>query len=241
MGEEASQSISENQALQACQILFGANIDLSPGFLQYLRPSGVRAAYLRRAKEVHPDRHIHEDPSLQQKQNALFRQLVEAMETASNYLKQRPIRLAAQKTASRYYRGPIPQLPLKIGMYLYYRGLIHTQHLIDALTWQRRQRASIGQLAKQWGWLDDQGIHAILCNRDRLVKFGKFGERARDMGYLTTNQVKGLLWLQRAQQEKLGQYFVQAGVVTPVQMERLVVLLKKHNAQAARKPKIAKK
>ena len=39
----------------ACKILFGAEVRVSSDFLNYIKPSGLKTAYRRRALETHPD------------------------------------------------------------------------------------------------------------------------------------------------------------------------------------------
>jgi len=47
--------MEEQQLLHACRILFGAELNLSRGFLDYLQLSGLKSAYRKRAWETHPD------------------------------------------------------------------------------------------------------------------------------------------------------------------------------------------
>lgn len=48
-------NIKEQQLLRACTVLFGAEVMVSRGFLDYLQLSGLKSAYRRRALETHPD------------------------------------------------------------------------------------------------------------------------------------------------------------------------------------------
>jgi hypothetical protein len=49
-------SSSHSELFTSCRILFGAELQCSPEFLDYLQISGVKSAFRRRAMETHPDR-----------------------------------------------------------------------------------------------------------------------------------------------------------------------------------------
>jgi len=46
------------ELFQACATIFGSEIKISPDFLAYLQPIGIKAAYRKRALETHPDRAV---------------------------------------------------------------------------------------------------------------------------------------------------------------------------------------
>ena len=46
---------AEQDLHNACQVLFGADIAVSRGFLDYLQLSGLKSAYRKKALETHPD------------------------------------------------------------------------------------------------------------------------------------------------------------------------------------------
>lgn len=51
-----NQSSSHHELFTSCRILFGAELQCSREFLDYLQISGVKSAFRRRAMETHPDR-----------------------------------------------------------------------------------------------------------------------------------------------------------------------------------------
>lgn len=51
-----NQSSSHSELFTSCRILFGAELQCSREFLDYLQISGVKSAFRRRAMETHPDR-----------------------------------------------------------------------------------------------------------------------------------------------------------------------------------------
>jgi hypothetical protein len=245
-------SVTETEIVQACRTIFGKNINISRDFLYYMQPSGARSAYRKRAKENHPDLFTNDPVHVQQKQTALFRDILHAYDTITLFFKQRDQGAcdrsphvhqtrpkpengkpahhktsAGRKTNNAYYSGMIPNRILQIGQYLYYRGKISFGSMIDAVVWQRKQRPSIGEIAVQWGLLEAADLGTIMkaCDRPRF-----FGEKAVELGLLTTFQVNTILLYQRSQQMRLGDYFVQHTIVATEEMEQLVQDLTEHNA-----------
>lgn len=141
---------------------------------------------------------------------------------------------AHAKYKGRFYRGKIPTKICKIGLYLYYRGLIPFKTLIEALVWQRRQRPSIGQLARRWGWMKEADIDKVMNAKQQS---GLFGEKAVDIGVLSEFQVRTLIYFQGTLHKKLGQYFIEKGFFSPEEMENLVKELHEHNARILNRDK----
>ena len=236
--------ITETSVLDACRTIFGADVSLSREFLFYLQPSGAKTAFRKIAKETHPDLFAAEQPDVQKRQNEQFRQVLQAYELLNVFFKRREgglwvssdrfstpdlSRQARRESArgDRFYRGDVPRRILEIGLYLYYRGSIPYRALIDALVWQRGQRPVMGDIAKRWSWLDEEKVKTILDFRGRPLRFG---EKAVHLGYLTPFHIKAMLWYQRSQQERLGQFFLRKGYLSPGELEQLVRDLNGHNA-----------
>ncbi len=240
--------------MRACQTLFGEHVDICRDFLYYVQPSGVKSAYRKKAKENHPDLFAAHSPYIQQKQTALFREILRAYDVLTLFFKQREegawnpgprtprprrrnqedrkARPSTETASSRtgdktYYRGNVPFRTLQIGQYLYYRGKISFGGLIKALVWQRKQRPSLGDIAQQWGFLDADGVDRIFkaCGRPRL-----FVEKAVELGLLTIFQVNTILLYQRSQQDRLGKYFVLNNTLSAGELDRLARECKEHNA-----------
>jgi len=247
-------AITEIDVVQACRTLFGADINISKDFLHTMHPRGIKSAFRKKAKEHHPDLFAANPVHIQQRQTALFRDIVGAYDILNHYFKQRESgtwnpaqtpRPAAKRThpnaaparparASAFsqpeenmYRGNVPDQVLQIGQFLYYRGRISFDALIASLVWQRKQRPSMGDIALLWGWIDAAGLEKIsrACERLRL-----FGEKAVEMGLLTVFQVNAILLYQQANQDRLGNYFIQHGLSSEEELSLLVEDLKEHNA-----------
>ncbi len=233
--------ISEIEAFRACRVLFGGDLKLNRDFLHYLQPSGAHSAFRKMAKNTHPDScqiHLQGKPDRVQQ----FQDLNQAHQLIQTYLRQRDLIAARNRTSTatrrprptttqseRYQskpsQGPLPTRPLQFGIYLYYRGVISFSTLIGALTWQRQQRPTIGQIAQRWGWMDESAIAQILTSR----RTGRFGERAEQLGLLSSIQVRAILLHQRTRQSKIGNYFVEQGLLTAEDVERLLYELSDHN------------
>lgn len=241
--------ISEAEVFRACRTLFGPELRLNRDFLHYLQPSGVRTAFRQKAKQTHPDRFAVASSHVREKQHRLFQDLNQAHETVLNFLKQREALLASHSFRSRpassysaqppqqrrrhdgppqgrYYRGPMPSRPLQFGLYIYYLGLVPFSAIISAIAWQRRQRPILGEIARRWGWLDDQQIKQILAYRNGG---SKFGERAEQLGLLSSLQVRAILLHQRSRQQQMGHYFVEQGFFDEETLNRLLEQLAEHN------------
>ena len=237
--------ITEAEVFRACRTLFGAELNLSRDFLHYLQPAGVRSAYRKKAKATHPDRFAVSAASTQEKQQRLFQDLNQAHQTVQKFLKQRerspvtsyfrnrsnagyaqPKRRRQDRPYSKFYRGPLPTRPLQFGLYLYYLGIIPFNAVISAITWQRRQRPVLGDIAKRWGWLDEEQIRKVLNHRGGGHKFG---ERAEDLNLLTSLQVRALLMHQQTRQKQMGHYFIEQGFFDEDELHYLLTQLAEHN------------
>lgn len=236
--------IPESELFHACRVLFGSELHLSRDFLNYLQPSGVRTAYRKKAMDTHPDRFASSCTSVKAKQEKLFQSLNQAHEIVQNFLKQRnanpaeafkkaqpkhysrPYAKRPSQGKSHVYNGPLPTRPLQLGQYLYYRGLIPYAAVISAITWQRRQRPSLGEIARRWRWLNDRDIERILKLRGG---FSRFGERAERLGLLNPLQVRTLLLHQRTHQQQIGRYFVENNYLTEHALDVLLSELSEHN------------
>ena len=242
----------EAELFDACRVLFGTQVEVSRDFLHYIQLDGLKNAYRNRARECHPDSYAGEGDLLARTE--LFRQSAEAYELLTTYLRDRTLPALKKKPATaaggfrqpphhrwtrmqqqkprardeRYYDGPLPPIELRIGLYLYFRGLISYQAVVRSLLWQRDQRPALGVLACNWGWLTDDLIDYILSACHMPMPFG---ERAVKLGMLTENQLKVLLFHQRSLQQPIGRYFVQQGLLNEQSLLRLLKERLQHNRE----------
>lgn len=238
--------VTEAEVYRACRTLFGPELHLSSDFLTYLQPSGVRSAYRSRAKVIHPDRFSATSPAaVKARQHRLFQDLNQAHQTVQSYLQQRgnaarsplreprprPQRTRPDRPRPTSAYGFLPRRPLQFGQFLYYLGEIPFATLIAGITWQRRQRPLLGQIARRWGWLSDEQIRTVIHSRHGL---NRFGEKAEHLGLLSSQQVRTLLFHQRSLQQRLGEYFVAHGLFDQATLNRLLDQLAEHNRRHRR-------
>lgn len=244
-------TFSDQQLLSACRVLFGPDVTLNQGFLWYLQTTGIKSAYRKRVKESHPDAHPLADAHLLALLRTQFNEITLAYQLLDSYLHRRgdsqkngcyetsaeilqagevrsPASFTKESNNSReLLKGrSLPLVVIKTGRYLYLRGYTTFQSIPDALYWQRRQRPSMGVKARQWGWLDNTSVVAIL--RATHIS-GKFGERAVKLGYLSTYQKEMLLSFQQSSQQLIGRYFIQLGILSEAQLAALLGELHDHN------------
>jgi hypothetical protein len=232
----------EIELLDACRVLF-PNAEVNRQFLGYIQHDGLKNAYRNRAWECHPD--ACEDGVADLRRTELFRRSVEAYKLLDSFIKERkslPIRYArpvskssfpkpvVEKRAAdeQYYNGPLPTIELKLGLFLYYSGLVSYQAVVRALIWQRSLRPPIGDFACQWGWLTEKDVTVILAATDIV---GSFGERAIALGLLTQSQLNLILLHQRSRQQPIGTYFVEQNLLSELTLRHNLRALDRHNRE----------
>lgn len=228
----------------ACHILFGPEVEVSTHFLASLHVEKLKTAFKKKALETHPDRArlLNKDAA---KLNERFKEVNEAydrlglmLNQGANHIKGSAYTDAqagkgysfhSQKTkgfSNHYYQGNIPHWPLLLGRFLYYSGRISWGALIEAITWQRRQRPNLGQMALQAGFLSQAGIKRIIQAR----KVGeRFGECAVRMGLLNAFQLRSLLKQQNRRQSPIGTYFVEKNILTQAELSHVLKQQRSHN------------
>lgn len=238
------------EILDACRVLFGPEVDTSLEFLRYLQPSGLRAAYRRRALETHPDRSM----ALGENQAGMSDRFIEATTAYETLIPlvqgNGTLRISADPgrdsrkgksgaTQARqsgfsdlYYTRDIPKREMPIGQYLYFSGLISWRTLIEAITWQRRQRPLIGQIALRWRMLSVADVQKVLTEKGFRERFG---DRAVRLGYLSHFQLMAILGKQRSLQLPIGKYFVRHGILSRHCVEIMALRHRNHNRNASRR------
>lgn len=229
--------------MEACRILFPQE-DVGREFLCRIQVDGLKSAYRNRVWECHPD--ACGETGDQARRTELFRRSVEAYNLLHNFLRERqrprlPLRRAVPRPkpvfrvepaapvpGEQYYQGPFPTIELKLGLYLYYSGVVSYQAVVRAMVWQRDQRPPLGDFARRWGWLSEADVAAVLAATDIV---GSFGERAVALGLLTQSQLNLILLHQRSLQQQIGRYFVEQGLMSELTLRQHLRGLARHNAQ----------
>ncbi|MFA6412330.1 MAG: DnaJ domain-containing protein [Syntrophales bacterium] len=202
----------------------------------------MKTAYRKLVMETHPDRayHIGVDEAVLEER---FKEVHRAYEQVFSYIQEpdryiltmpprslyRPNRPATKPPSphhQHFYKGEIPSRKIFMGQFLYYSGVISMRQMWDAVVWQKIQRPRLGDIACQLRWLSPLDIQNILRRRRRGELFGEFGLRT---GLLSFYQVLVLLGRQKILQPRIGNYFIERGILLPKKLDALEAALKDHN------------
>lgn len=227
----------------ACRELFGPEVETCPEFLHYLQPSGIKSAFRRKAKETHPDHFADKALHLQNVQAARFCRVKSAYEALSSFVSQREQDLPTAKRRPQAWPRhrqpagksagsddcllPVPQRVLQLGRYLYYRKVITFNELLQAVSWQRASRGTLGFIAREWGWMTASEVFTVVSAKLP----GKFGEKAVRLGILNPSRLKMILLEQKIRHQRIGQYFIQFKVLTPQELDLHLKELRLHNSR----------
>jgi hypothetical protein len=96
----------------------------------------------------------------------------------------------------------------------------------SAVGWQKMQRPRLGDIARNLRWLTPEDICRILYHRSRGELFGEFALRR---GMLSYYQILVLLGRQKRLQPRIGDYFIEKGILLPGTLEEAAAALKEHN------------
>jgi curved DNA-binding protein CbpA len=241
-------TVHENSLFEACQLLFGRQVDVSRDFLLYIQSSGIKSAYRKMALQTHPDRFASEGEDTPD--NDLFIETNQAYELLSDFVNARDRREIRMETVSAprqsqdrnsrskrrrnarktkketFYRGNIPNRGLLFGQYLFYSGKVSWESLIRAIVWQRNQRPRVGEIAMSWNLLSDWQFRLILMKR----RPGELlGDAAVRMGLLKQAQVNALLYRQRRIQKPFGEYFLIHNILSRLELKSILTDFIRHN------------
>ncbi|MEI8254930.1 MAG: DnaJ domain-containing protein [Deltaproteobacteria bacterium] len=236
--------VNEREVLRACGALFGSAPGARDELLRSLSLAGVKSEFRKLAFEHHPDRHARESPAEQGRQTERFKQIVEAYALLGRFVEARergewspaPASVPARSEAPRrpdatpWSRGhgahgphgasggPSSSFRVPIGQRLLRQHLITHRDLVEALAWQRAQRPRVGEIAERWQWMSPEEVQ--FTTRVRSLGL-RFGEKAVSFGYIAGEQLDRILWFQRSRQRRLGEYFVELGLVSEQELQSL--------------------
>lgn len=200
----------------------------------------VREAFRRRALDTHPDRAValgrNEASLAKEFRNLLEAYKVLAREQGTPKGQHPDVRPPPVKNSKDHlHHGTLPRRPLRFAEFLYYSGRVSWRNLVEAVAWQRRQRPAIGRIAVEWGHLSDDEVREILAHRRREGPTSEpFGECAKRLGFISGVQLLALLGRQRRLQRRIGQFFVEAGLLREGEVLSFDEDLNRHNARWCR-------
>ena len=226
------------EIMNACRLLFSSTRSVDACFLESIDDNDLKIAFRKKALTVHPDRSraLGKD---REELLPLFQDVASAYDTLKAFVSdkgegadEKPVHPGGRRSKAtrppdgaytavkdHYYHGYMPSRELRLAEFLYYSGMISWQTLIAAIVWQKRQRPLFGQIARQWRYLSEEEINSILRQKTRQEKFG---ECALRRGYLTPFQLLVVAGRQKQLQPRIGIHFVNQGLFSEFQLDRLV-------------------
>jgi hypothetical protein len=221
-GKLLEQTINQ-KTLQACKVLFGSHIHITRDFLCYIRASGVKTAYRKKALETHPDLNIVSEDDFRSVLDA-YQLLMDIVSAAEK--EERKNSGESRSSQEFFYSWAIPSRYLLFGQFLYYSGTISLKTLVRAITWQKSQRPAIGQIALKWGYFERETLYTILKQK---LPGEKFGDCALRLGIIDEFKRLALIGKQRNLQSLFGSFFVENNIMTSSDVEYNLQQQRKHN------------
>lgn len=241
--------VVEQDLLQACQVIFGEELNISREFLEYVQMSGVKSAYRKRAKETHPDRLVGQGRQAQMRGAQQFQVVQQAYKNLSVYLdaRERGLRLAevppdrpsspssarqtraarsdfARKRArARQQKNAGPRQSSFQGRNFGQTGQTHKGTQGNLFTGRLPDRPLLfGHFLYYSGLVDWQTIiKALVWQRTSRPRLGDIGRR---FGWLSAEDVVSLL--RSPDGQPFGQRAVDRGILTPRQLNTLLAFQK---------------
>ena len=140
----------------------------------------------------------------------------------------RPEEFQYRGVMTPFWEGPLPLRVLRFGRYLYYKGVISWDTLVEGLMWQAEQRPVLGRVLLSKGYISRKELQHIITHRGRGEFFGNC---ARRLGFITPSQLEGALIQQQKQERRLGVYFIRRGLLSPDSLRRYLKRHEVHNRQ----------
>jgi len=233
--------------LSACRVLFAPRAEFDQVFLDGLDVATVRRGFRSRAMEVHPDRAaaLGRSPAVLAKAfgqvEAAYRLLCEHLNpcpqskdttpaTPPAHPAPQPRRECPTPPPDHFWSGHVPPRTLRFGEYLYYSGRIPWMQLIHALVWQTRQHTRFGQIAASLGYLTAESIAKSLSQRRPTEKIGEAALRLRLLSVL---QQQAVLHAQTRGRRRIGDYFLESGILAADELAQFEHGFRSHNARVA--------
>jgi hypothetical protein len=185
----------------------------------------LKSAFRRRAHQLHPDKARAVGLSEQALAHR-FRELKHAYDYLLALLD------APALIAERRFRRPgaIPRKRLRFAQYLYFTGIIDWHTLLAAMRWQHSARPRLGEIARQMSFLSSEDVGEILRLRGGAERFG---DAALRLGRLDHVRLFAVLGRQRRFDRPIGRFFVDHGILTPVELAQQLDRHWAHNLACA--------
>ncbi|MBD3317507.1 MAG: hypothetical protein GF344_17085 [Chitinivibrionales bacterium] len=213
------------EAIRACEELFRVPRRVARVILPSIRARDVKAAAPGAVAEL---RKHTEDDALSR--TRMIKRVIHARRALLKHIERREGKqrrgYAPAWGSDVYYWGDVVPRTLRLGQYLYYRGAISRRMLDDALEWQKRKRPMTGQIALRYRMISPRQFALLLYMQN---EYALFGEAAKAHGILDDKELKKIFEAQKRYQCRIGDYFVQMGVIPRERMDDYHNDLCEHN------------
>lgn len=239
--------LAEHELFDSCRVLFGAELQVSRAFLEYLQRPGIKTAYRKKALETHPDVLASQGDTVKAQSADLFRLVQQAYEHLTTYLDARdsgfrfqtPTPRPRQATPAKPAPKPAPRPQSKSwfssdsaqaqSSHGQGRGFTHQSSGRPTSAWQTSQawRATaiparkllFGHYLYYAGATNWQTIiKALVWQRTGRPRLGEIGRR---FGWLTDQDILHIL-KRRKLSEPFGSSAVALGLLTDNQLRLMI-------------------
>jgi hypothetical protein len=231
------------ELIKAYRVLFEENGYVDSASLKSITIDSIKSVYKKMVFKYHPDMFYGYPEKVIEEKKQFFVKVVAAYEVLIKYVMEKNVTPPpknnhnfsfSQKSSynqkkngnNEHAFGNIPKRNLKFAEFLYYKGVITWNDLIKSVTWQRMKRDKIGEIALRWHFVDEDGLFYTL--RKKTV-YDLTGELLINNDLITSFQLKSLLFQQRKEQPKIGEFFVINNILTNNELIRYLYLHQKHN------------
>jgi len=228
---------SSEQLRSACKIMFGSQVENAEALLNVLDLSAIEAIYRHKASAqgtAQGDSSELLDLAYERvKQFKLVLRASAGEPSPGSTGEPEPPRADFAPVTDGFWTGPLPPRHLLFGHFLYYSGRISRMTLEKAIAWQRKQRPLFGQLAIESGYATADSIAEVLSKADMNELIGEACVR---LGVMNDYQRAAVLGRQRAHQRRLDNFFIEQGILGPMEARELFAKQRLHNIRKYRKP-----
>ena len=241
--------LAEQKLYRACKIIFGPEVIISHGFLQYMQKSGLKSAYRQRALETHPDRSPDQSEFSKRRMNMMFHSVRQAYEDLNDFLESRkkglyPHLAAHQQNHDKSRFGPMwghsskqdkTSNRKRAGRQQRERAVKPRPTAVNDSRSRTENKIYHGSLPERKllfghylyysGLIDWQTlIQALVWQRNQQPRLGEIGRR---LGWLGKKDILAIM-RHRTRTRPFGRSAVQLGVLSESQLKILLSQQKKY-------------
>ena len=131
-------------------------------------------------------------------------------------------------SATFWNKWKMPNCRVRFAQYLFYKGVIDWNTIIDALVWQKKNRPRVGQIGLDFGYFEESTINFILSNRSLGLLFCR---AAVELGFISNYQSLTMIGRQKQFNAPIGRFFTERGILSPIKLQVYLNELANYNYQ----------